>query len=178
MVALVVGAGGTALAASYAVQQMLPPMELLVYNRTHSKAEAVAAKFGGRALTMEQLCDPAVLPAVDAVICVIPAKANFELPARLLESRCRIVARFHNILCALTRKLICRPVCIDAAYRPTLTALIKQARAAGCPYILGAQMLAEQGLHQFEHWTKRPAPAVAMRRAILAEVEADLDTNA
>ena len=74
--------------------------------------------------------------------------------------------------------LLHRPVCIDAAYRPTLTALIKQARSAGCPYILGAQMLAEQGLYQFERWTKRPAPAVAMRCAILAEVEEDLDPTA
>jgi pentafunctional AROM polypeptide len=88
LVALVVGAGGTALAASYAVQQMDPPMQLLVYNRTHAKAEAVAAKFGGRALTMGEMCDPTVLPAVDAVICVIPAAANFELPERLLDSRC------------------------------------------------------------------------------------------
>ena len=62
-------------------------MELLVYNRTHSKAQAVAAKFGGRAITMEEMTDATRLPAVDAVICVIPAKAGFELPPRLLDSK-------------------------------------------------------------------------------------------
>jgi shikimate 5-dehydrogenase len=92
--------------------------------------------------------------------------------------RLRLRHAFASVLTFHSNAIVRRPVCIDAAYRPTLTALIKQARSAGCPYILGAQMLAEQGLHQFEQWTKRPAPAIAMRRAILAEVEADLDTRA
>jgi len=45
---LVVGAGGTALAAAYCVQQL--GMRLVVHNRTHAKAQAVAERFGGVAL--------------------------------------------------------------------------------------------------------------------------------
>jgi len=146
-VVLVVGAGGTALAACYASQKLPQPVELIVANRTFTKAEAVANKFGGRAVSID--LDPTHVPAIDVVICTVPASAKFKLPVHLLATK---------------------PIVLSAAYKPDVTTIIAQAQQAGCPYILGAQMLVEQGLKQFELWTQRKAPVAQMRMAVLGKL--------
>ena len=74
----------------------------------------------------------------------------------------------HGHVCMWHAHITCRyghrPVVLDAAYKPAVTKLIAQAQAAKCPYILGAQMLVEQGLCQFELWTKKHAPKQSMRK--------------
>ena len=147
LVALVVGAGGTARAACYAVRQM--GMVLLVSNRTAQKAVDLAAQFGGRAV---ELGDAGV-GAVDVVVSTIPGTAGFTLPAAVLGAE---------------GGGGCRPVVLDAAYKPRETALLRQAGAAGCVCIPGASMLLEQGVEQFERWTSRPAPRRAMEVAVQA----------
>ncbi|CAN0572077.1 unnamed protein product, partial [Ectocarpus sp. 12 AP-2014] len=134
-VALVVGAGGAAMGALFAMQRL--GLEVVVYNRTPSKAEELAGRFGGAAVsaldaeTLEKACGTA---AVDVVVSTIPAAAEFTLPDYLLESK---------------------PVVFDAAYKPALTSLLAQAKEAQCPYVQGADMLVEQGLEQFQLWTER-----------------------
>jgi pentafunctional AROM polypeptide len=147
LVALVVGAGGTARAACYAVRQM--GMILLVSNRTAQKAVDLAAQFGGRAV---ELGDAGV-GAVDVVVSTIPGTVGFTLPAAVLG------AEGGGGSC---------PVVLDAAYKPRETALLRQAAVAGCVCIPGASMLLEQGVEQFERWTSRPAPRRAMEVAMQA----------
>lgn len=153
-VALVVGGGGTALAAAYAMTAGLG-LKLLVFNRTPSKAEAIVERFGGQVLT--DLTPEAVLEAtggqqdsVDVVVSTIPSTAEFTLPEALLGNK---------------------PVVMDVAYRPAETALLAQARGAGCPFVQGAEMLIAQGVEQFQLWTKRRAPEPVMRAAVYATVE-------
>ncbi len=152
-VALVVGGGGTALAAGYGMTHL--GLKLLVFNRTPSKAQEVADRFGGQLLTA--LTPEAILAAtggqqseVDVVVSTIPSTAEFLLPEALLGNK---------------------PVVMDVAYRPAETALLTQARAAGCPFIQGAEMLIGQGVEQFQLWTKRKAPEHVMRQAVYATVE-------
>lgn len=152
-VALVVGGGGTALAAAYGMTSL--GMRLLVFNRTPSKAHDVARRFGGKVL--ESLSPEAVLAAtegqqdhLDVVVSTVPASAEFVLPDAML---------------------LARPVVMDAAYRPAETSLLAQARAAGCPYVQGAEMLIAQGVEQFQLWTRRRAPEEVMRAAVYATVE-------
>jgi shikimate 5-dehydrogenase len=45
--------------------------------------------------------------------------------------------------------------------------LLREARAAGCVTIEGVEMLAAQGVRQFEIWTGQDAPRDAMRAAAL-----------
>ncbi|CAM9161734.1 unnamed protein product [Ectocarpus sp. 4 AP-2014] len=150
-VALVVGAGGAAMGALFAMQRL--GLEVVVYNRTQSKAEELAGRFGGAAVsaldaeTLEKACGGA---AVDVVVSTIPAAAEFTLPDYLLESR---------------------PVVFDAAYKPALTSLLAQAKEAQCPYVQGADMLVEQGLEQFQLWTERRAPREEMEGAVFAKVD-------
>ena len=53
----------------------------------------------------------------------------------------------------------------DLVYRPRETALLRQARAAGCRTIEGIEMLIEQGARSFELWTGLAAPVHVMRTA-------------
>ncbi|GBG27741.1 Pentafunctional AROM polypeptide [Hondaea fermentalgiana] len=137
-VVLVVGAGGTALAASYCVVQM--GLQLIVYNRTFSKAATVAERFGGAAVqTLEEL------PAVDCIISTVPSGAGFEAPTHLLASK---------------------PAVVDVAYRPRRTKLLQQAETHGCETYEGIEMLVEQGLVQFQLWTGCDAPRARVEEAV------------
>ena len=147
--ALVVGSGGTARAACYAMtagrrQRGEKPFSLLVYARDTSKAEELAKAFGGKAVA-----DLASV-TVDAVVSTIPGAAEFELPPACLKNK---------------------PAVLDAAYKPASTALLVQAKAAGCPVAQGASMLVAQGVAQLQQWTGRVAPIPAMRAAVFEGVE-------
>jgi shikimate dehydrogenase len=54
----------------------------------------------------------------------------------------------------------------DMIYRPAQTALLHEAKSAGCKTANGVGMLLHQGAHSLELWTGRPAPLSEMRRAL------------
>ena len=54
----------------------------------------------------------------------------------------------------------------DMIYRPAETALLQQAKAAGCRAANGLGMLLYQGAKALELWTGQPAPVDIMRRAL------------
>ena len=152
-IGLIIGAGGAARAAIYAVQDL--GLDAVIYNpRDVALAEKVAAEFGGKAITVEEFQSGKVLnPShVHLVISCIPAEAEFELPAYLLDT---------PVL----------PVIFDAVYKPAYTKLIAQAKKHGCFFVQGATMLLEQGLEQFELWHKRRAPRIVMDAAVFNGVE-------
>jgi shikimate dehydrogenase len=55
---------------------------------------------------------------------------------------------------------------VELAYGDGDTALVRAARAAGCPVIDGREALVRQGAASFERWTGVPAPVSAMRAAL------------
>ncbi|CAN0338614.1 unnamed protein product [Hapterophycus canaliculatus] len=93
-VALVVGAGGAAMGALFAMQRL--GLEVVVYNRTPSKAEELADRFGGAAVsaldaeTLREACGAAT---VDVVVSTIPAAAEFTLPGYLLDTKVEAESR-------------------------------------------------------------------------------------
>lgn len=60
--------------------------------------------------------------------------------------------------------LLLRPVVFDVSYRPRITPLLEQAKAAGCETISGITMLIEQGLCQLNLWTMRAPPSTVVRK--------------
>jgi shikimate dehydrogenase len=56
-------------------------------------------------------------------------------------------------------------VVADLVYHPLDTALLRAARADGCPTVDGLGMLVHQAALQVELWTSGPAPVAAMRAA-------------
>lgn len=70
-VALVVGAGGTARSACYAAKRL--GCRVLVHNRTASKAEALASRFGGTAVAD---LGNGSLPALSVILSTVPAEVR------------------------------------------------------------------------------------------------------
>lgn len=59
-------------------------------------------------------------------------------------------------------------IVFDMVYRPIKTRLVREAEDAGCQVVLGLEMLLNQAALQFELWTNAPAPANAMRQALVS----------
>ena len=148
-VGLVVGAGGTARAACYAVKDL--GLNLVVTNRSPEKGKELAKEFGGRYVSIDDLN---TLHSLAVVVSTVPAAAEFTLPSNLLDEPIQRL-----------------PVILDVVYKPAMTKLMQQAGAAGCERVQGATMLLEQGIEQFEIWNKRRAPRSVMHKAIFSGVE-------
>lgn len=74
--------------ALFAMQRL--GLEVVVYNRTPSKAEELAGRFGGAAVTaldVETLRAACGAATVDVVVSTIPAAAEFTLPEYLVASK-------------------------------------------------------------------------------------------
>lgn len=135
LTALIVGAGGTSMAASYAMRQ-LGVAKLFICNRTLDKAQVVAARFNADVLSE---LTPETLADVDVVIGTIPAQAAFQLPDYLVAPRADGS----------------KTVVLDAAYMPPITPMLAHAHGAGGALcIQGYEMLYEQGIEQFYLWHK------------------------
>jgi pentafunctional AROM polypeptide len=151
--ALIVGAGGTARAAAYAAEKL--GLDRIYYNRTPEKATELAETFTGSVITSLDQTGERSLGAllaerngtsVRVVISTLPAAAEFELPAWLVQSR---------------------PIVFDVNYNPYSTKLLIQGDASECKVVRGSEMLWEQGVGQFELWTERTAPYKVMKTVVL-----------
>ncbi|KAL2869419.1 repressor protein [Aspergillus lucknowensis] len=161
--ALVIGAGGMARAAIYAILR-LGCRRIFVYNRTLSRAESVAHHFNSWAASqvgstevvyvLQSLQDdwPSNVPPPCIVASCVPADpdrdeppANFEMPIQWLGSTTGGVV-------------------LEFAYKPLDTPLLRQMRRfrseTGHPWVLvdGLDNVAEQAIAQFEILTGRKAP--------------------
>ncbi|TFK19609.1 Shikimate dehydrogenase [Coprinopsis marcescibilis] len=150
---LVLGAGGTARAAIYALQNLKAPIIYLV-NRTKSKADDLAQAFpSAKIRVLEKLgswADASVTPNV--IISTVPASATttsgdvpnaIRLPNDLFDYRDGPA------------------VIVDMAYKPAETPLLKLAKSTGganWSTVPGVEVLLEQGYIQFESWTGRKCP--------------------
>ncbi|CAG8195139.1 unnamed protein product [Penicillium olsonii] len=170
--ALVIGAGGAARAAIYALIQM-GCRNILIFNRTVRHAETVAAHFNswmkqtahnipGNISVIRSTSDPWPVnlhPATIIISCV-PAHsidgqrpANLTLPIEWLSSKSGGVVA-------------------ELAYRPRETPLLKQVRVMRSKYnvpwvtVDGLEMLLTQAIYQFELMTGRKAPRGVMKSQI------------
>jgi shikimate dehydrogenase len=144
--ALVLGAGGSARAAVWALRQA-GASEVAVWNRTRERAEALARELGVRALAR---AEPADL-LVNCTSVGLQPTPN-ELAAL-----------------GLTRSSVGDyPVVVDLVYRGGRTELVSAAEEHGARTLDGLEILVAQGALSFELWTGRRAPLEAMQRAARA----------
>ncbi|MBE2316584.1 shikimate dehydrogenase [Solirubrobacter sp. CPCC 204708] len=140
--ALVLGAGGSARAILYALQQA-GVSELRVWNRTEAKAHALAQEF-----TATVSAEPAEIIVNCTSVGLHDPSATFkELPlsADDLYAGCTVV---------------------DMVYRNGGTLLLNAAKANGAEVVDGLEILVAQGAASLERWTGRTAPDQAMREAV------------
>jgi shikimate dehydrogenase len=136
---LLLGAGGTARAAIWALREA--GADVAVWNRTSDRAAGLAAEFGVRHAT-------SIEPAQVLINVTSVGLHGEDLPAQLG-------------LDGVEPDLVA-----DVVYGGAPTALCVWAERRGARVVDGLEMLLRQGARSFERWTGRPAPLDAMRRAL------------
>jgi pentafunctional AROM polypeptide len=158
--ALVIGAGGTARAAIYALQS-IGAQRIYLFNRTTSKAQALVDAFSDAPVKLIETLDawPAAGPAPTVIVSTVPANATTTddassgavlLPLALFDSTANGVV-------------------VDMAYKPAETPLLKLAQSAAPTWarVMGVEVLLEQGYVQFETWTGRRCPKHVVAKTVL-----------
>jgi shikimate dehydrogenase len=138
--ALVLGAGGSARAAAYALREA-GAVEVRVHNRTPQRARALADALG-------------------------VAHAEAITPADVLV-QCTTVGLDDAQAAPLDLRALDYEIVVDLVYREGGTALVRAARAAGLETLDGLEILVQQGALSLAHWTGRSAPVDVMRAAAL-----------
>ncbi|KAK7697991.1 hypothetical protein SLS64_012978 [Diaporthe eres] len=156
--AIVLGAGGAARAACYALVELGIP-RILVVNRTRANAEAMVSRFPEARFdifgTLDEAAEATKTAPAKVVIGCIPADSLTEdkIPAKLFGGA------GPGIL-------------IEMAYKPPVTGMEKAAmKHPGWRIFKGVDVLKEQGYAQFSIWTGKEAPKEVMSRAMEEELE-------
>jgi shikimate dehydrogenase len=139
--ALVLGAGGSARAAVFALAQT--GAAVAVWNRTPERAQALAAELGARAVA-------APVPADVLVNCTSVGLADPSITFKELPLKADSVGEYACV--------------VDLVYRDGDTVLAQEARRRGSQVIDGLEILVQQGALSFEGWTGRAAPVQVMRQ--------------
>jgi shikimate dehydrogenase len=141
--ALVLGAGGSARAAVWALLNA-GAAEVRIWNRRPEAARRLADELGA---TVAEDARPADLLVNCTPVGMTPDEAEFKaLPVGADElAMCECV--------------------VDFAYGAGETSLVRSARSLGVPAIDGLDLLVGQGALSFERFTALPAPVEAMRAA-------------
>ena len=152
---LVIGAGGAARAALYALYQ-LGIKNILLVNRTRSKAEKIATDYSStfEITVLPTLARLSEMQRPDIIISTIPAdKITTEyFPASLFGKKIG--------------------VCVDMAYKPRETPLLKVAEEhKGWATVSGAEVLLEQAFDQSQLWLGLPAPREFMANELRRDDE-------
>ena len=140
--ALILGAGGAARAAAFALTDA--GVAVSICARKPESAHALAKASGARAIARSEL----KRARFDLIINATPVGMDgVASPVRADELNCRIV--------------------MDMVYRPLETSLLRLARKRRIKVISGLEMFLAQAAAQWEIWLKTAAPVNIMRRAAL-----------
>lgn len=147
----VIGAGGTGRTAVAALAHY--GATVVVYNRTHERAEALASEFNGKsgkvvAARIEKLCDS----CCQIFLNTTSVGMHPNVDASPVDGQ---DVRFTP-----------ETLVFDTIYNPMETKLLRSAREAGAKTIGGVEMFVRQAAGQFEAWTGKPPPTDLMRRVV------------
>jgi 3-dehydroquinate dehydratase/shikimate dehydrogenase len=142
----VIGAGGAARSALWALQQ--EGAVLTLFARELEKARPVAEKFGAACERLEGASFNDFELVINATPLGTRGEREEETPA--LSDQLRGVR-----------------LAYDLVYKPQETRFLREARAAGCDQLNGLPMLVAQAAEQFRLWTGQTAPLDIMKSAAL-----------
>lgn len=152
---LLLGAGGAARAAAYALAQE-GVAGLIIANRTVSRAESLAVEIGR------------ILPDVRAMATSDPDLSEVARNADLIVNATSMGMRHTEVedQTILSAHVIApSSVVYDMVYNPPETPLMLEARRAGATVVGGLSMLIHQGAAAFQRWTGKEAPVSVMMEA-------------
>jgi shikimate dehydrogenase len=145
--ALILGAGGAARAVAYVLSSQR--MQLFIASRDLDV---------GRRLVRELHLEQARATPIGSLALVVPA-------VKLIVNATPVGLDGKSLLFP-AEWLTPRHFVFDLLYSPPLTPLVEAAREHGAKAVTGLDMLLYQGAASFEIWTGKPAPEIAMRRAL------------
>ena len=140
--ALVLGAGGSARAAAWAL--LKAGAQVRVWNRSADRAQALCAELGCDHVRSAQ--------SADLLVNCTPLGSDEGAAFKQLPFRADELAMFDSV--------------IDFAYGRDVTALVKSARSAGLTIVDGLDLLVAQGALSFQRFTGADAPLEEMRAAV------------
>ena len=143
--AVVLGAGGTARAASWALREA--GASVAVWNRNTASAQALARDLGVSTIARPQAADLLVnttIVGMDECMSRDDVLTTLALDSDLLSRYAQVV---------------------DFVYASAPTVLVSAARESGVATVDGLEILVAQGVLSFALWTGLVAPLGAMRRA-------------
>ncbi|KAL4869744.1 hypothetical protein BDV12DRAFT_167147 [Aspergillus spectabilis] len=163
--ALVVGGGGTARAAIYALHSM-NYSPIYIVGRTPSKLETMVSTFPS-SYNIRIVESPSSFETVPHVaIGTIPADQPID--AAMRETLCHMFERAQEADAFTVKSLERAPrVLLEMAYKPQVTALMRLASDAGWKTIPGLEVLVGQGWYQFQYWTGISPLYESARAAVL-----------
>jgi shikimate dehydrogenase len=180
--AMVLGAGGSARATVWALREA-GASEVMVWNRTPERAEALAMQLDVRAVRVPEAADlllnctsvglepsdgPALGHAAGSGARTPAAEAAAALEERTLERSATEQEGLNQLGLAFDQVGEYSYV-VDLVYRAGPTPLLAAAEAHRVPTLDGLEILVAQGALSFELWTGRAAPRDVMRTAARAE---------
>jgi shikimate dehydrogenase len=149
--ALVLGAGGSARAVVWALRQA-GAGEVLVWNRTPDRAEALARELGARAVRQPTSADLLInCTSVGLQAPGVERSATEDEALNQLGLTFDQVGEYSYV--------------VDLVYRSGSTQLLAAARAHGARTLDGLDILVAQGALSLELWTGRTVPIEVMRAA-------------
>jgi shikimate dehydrogenase len=146
--ALVLGAGGSARAAVWALLDA-GAGEVRVWNRSGDRARQLGGELG--AVPLAPAPAPPELRA-DVLVNCTPVGLDGSDPFHRLPIGADDLAQYGCV--------------VDFVYTGAGTALVAAAQARGVPAVDGLELLVRQGALSFERFTGRPAPVKTMRAAV------------
>ncbi|HEX6115838.1 MAG TPA: shikimate dehydrogenase [Solirubrobacterales bacterium] len=154
--ALVLGAGGAARAAAWALADA--GAEVWVWNRTPERAERLARDLGVRPVEPDTSHPATEISRYELIVNATsvglepPGREGADLKALRLDAD----------------SLNERHLVVDLVYGSSDTELVRAARRGGANVVDGREVLVQQGAASLRIWTGREPPLEAMRRAIQA----------
>lgn len=152
--AMILGAGGTSLAGVFAFHQM-GFKKVYILNRTTSKAHVIAENFPSE-WNIQVIENEVPSECISCILSCIPGDST--IPENVLSTLVSILSQKQEVACQKTL--------LEAAYKPSVTPVMKLAEKHGWTVIRGREMLVLQGIEQFQQWTGLRA-SVAAQRAVL-----------
>jgi shikimate dehydrogenase len=155
---VVIGAGGGARAAAYAVSKNFSPASVRFYNRTAARAEKLAGQFRELfpGIAYDIISNEGALRSTIAesglIVNTTPAGMTPNIDTLPIPPE----IRFSN-----------HQIIFDIIYTPIETALLRKAKSDGAAVVNGVEMFVHQGAMAFELWTGKKFPIDAARRAVV-----------
>lgn len=156
---LVIGGGGAARSAVYALRQWLGATAIYLVNRDKAEVDAVVAEctargYGAELVHVESVEQARTLEGPGAVVACVP---DFP-PATPDERRARAVTE------VFLQDKAHKGAMLEMCYNPSpFTALGKLAEDAGWRVILGTEAMIWQGIEQDRYWTGRDRDALPVK---------------